>query len=157
MADQLGPALRIYDGEQFRHLLAWEVQRATRYQDFLTLCLARATHGGALSPELLDSIARRAAELLRSTDVVGVMDDAIGIILVHTPDNDAATIIDRLQGRLEAETFQATLGTPGVTPLLSLGLASFPNDATADGTLVAHAQARLDEARGSGGRSSQAS
>jgi len=146
MNDPHGPALRIYDGKQFRHLLAWEVQRATRYQDFLTLCLA---HAGPERKVNAEALARRAAEILRATDVIGVIDDIVGIILVHTPYSDAGPIMERLRTRLEAETFQVTPETAGVAPILSLGLASFPTDATTDGPLVAHAQARLAGARGS--------
>lgn len=153
-ADQPGPALRIYNEEQFRQLLAREVQRATRYQDFLSVCLARPDNPGALSPSILAAVAQRVAGLLRSTDLIGLIDDVIAIVLVHTPDSDAATIIERLRGRLEAEKFQAAPGTPTVKPVLRLGLASFPTDATADAALMAQAQTRLAESRGSGRESS---
>jgi diguanylate cyclase (GGDEF)-like protein len=156
MPDQPEPFL-IFNEEQFRHLLGREVQRATRYQDFLSLCLARADSPGALSPSVLAAVARRMAELLRATDVVGLIDDVIAILLVHTADSDAATIVERLRGRLEAETFEAAPGAPAVKPVLSLGLASFPTDATADATLVARAQTRLSEAGRSGQRASEIS
>lgn len=157
MTDQPEPSFRIFNEEQFRHLLGREVLRATRYQDFLSLCLARADYPGARSSSVLAEVARRMAELLRSTDVVGLLDDVIAILLVHTAGSDAATIIERLRGRLEAETFQAAPGEPAVSLGLSLGLASFPTDATADATLLARAQTRLSESGRSGRRSSQIS
>lgn len=154
-ADQGGPTLRIFSAEDFRRLLAWEVQRATRYQDFLSLCLVRPDHPP--NPNILDAVARRVAELLRATDLVGLLDDTIAILLVHTPDSDAATVTERLRDRVEAHVFSAAPGAPAVTPALSLGLASFPTDATSDGALFAQAHARLAEAGRGGSRSSQSS
>lgn len=157
MASKREPSFRIFNEEQFRHLLGREVQRATRYQDFLSLCLARADSAGALNPSVLAVVARRMAELLRSTDVIGVIDDVIAILLVHTADTDAATIIERLRAQLEAETFGAAPGAPAVSLRLSLGLASFPTDATADATLLGRAQTRLSESGRSGRQSSEIS
>jgi GGDEF domain-containing protein len=94
---------------------------------------------------------------LRSTDVIGLIDDVIAILLVHTADSDAAAIIERLRSRLEAETFQAFPGAPVVRPVLSLGLASFPTDASVEATLVAEAEARLAESERNDRRSSEAS
>jgi GGDEF domain-containing protein len=102
-------------------------------------------------------VARRTAELLRSTDVIGLIDDVIAILLVHTADSDAAAIIERLRSRLEAETFQAFPGAPVVRPVLSLGLASFPTDASVEATLVAEAETRLAESERSDRRSSEVS
>jgi GGDEF domain-containing protein len=157
MADPPEPSFQVFNEAQFRHLLGREVQRAARYQDFLSLCLARTSYAGASSPSILAAVARRTAELLRSTDVIGLIDDVIAILLVHTADSDAAAIIERLRSRLEAETFQAFPGAPVVRPVLSLGLASFPTDASVEATLVAEAETRLAESERSDRRSSEAS
>jgi hypothetical protein len=154
MADQPEPSFQVFNEDQFRHLLGREVQRAARYQDFLSLCLARTSSPGARSAGISAAVARRTAELLRSTDMIGLIDEVIAILLVHTADSDAATIIERLRSRLEGETFQAFPGAPAVRPVLSLGLASFPADASVEATLVAEAEARLAESERTARRAS---
>jgi len=146
------PAFRIYTAKDFHHLLGWEVQRATRYQDFLAVCLMQPDPQESVGPKALLAVARRTAEILRSTDVVGLIDDVVGILLVHTAESDATAIMERLRSRLETETFQIGPGQAVVTPVVSLGLASFPTDATAEGALLAKAQKRLTEARQSAPR-----
>jgi GGDEF domain-containing protein len=146
MINQPEGALRIYSEEDFYRLFSREIQRATRYQDFLSLCLVRPDHSGPPSAGFLDAVAYRVVELLRSTDLVGMFDDTIAVLLVHTPDSDAALIMERLRGRVETQPLRVVSGEPDVMPTLSLGLASFPTDATGDGSLFAHARARLNEA-----------
>jgi len=147
MADGSSPGPRVFDEEDIRRLLAWEIQRATRYQDFLSLCLARPDHPGALSRDTLDAMARRVVELLRSTDLVGLLGDSIAMILVHTPDSDAIVITERVRDLLEAAAVPAGSGPAAVGSVLRLGLASFPNDATSDTMLLEQAQARLAAAQ----------
>ena len=148
MTDAPSSGPRVFDEHDFRRLLAWEVQRATRYQDFLSLCLARPEHPGAPSRDILEAMARRAADLLRATDVVGLQDDdSIAIMLVHTPDSDARTITDRVRALLEGLTLRAGPDAPAVKSVLALGLASFPTDATTDSALLEKAQTRLAAAR----------
>ncbi len=143
MADGSSPRPRVFDEEDFRRLLAWEIQRATRYQDFLSLCLARPDPPGASSRDSLDAMARRVVEFLRSTDLVGLLGDRIGIILVHTPDSDAIVITERVRDLLEAAPGPEGPGPAAVKSVLRLGLASFPTDATSDTVLLEQAQARL--------------
>jgi PleD family two-component response regulator len=148
VSDLSAAAPRVFDEADFRRLLAWEVQRATRYQDFLSICLARPDHPGAPSRDVLEALAHRAAELLRATDVVGLQgDDRIAILLVHTPDSDAIGITDRVRGLLESLTLRPESGAAPVKAVLRLGLASFPTDATSDGALLERAEARLAAAR----------
>jgi len=136
MVETSSPQPRIYDEEDFRRLLAWEVQRATRYQDFLSLCLMQPEPPGAAGGGILDAMARRVVELLRATDIVALLGSRIAIMLVHTPDSDARIITERVRGMLES-----------ATSVLSLGLASFPMDATDERVLLDQAEARLSTAR----------
>lgn len=153
MVAQSAPEPRVYTEQDFRRLLAWEVQRATRYQDFLSLCLAQPDQPGAFSPDTLDAMARRVVEFLRATDVVALLGDRIAIIFVHTPESDAQVIAERVRGLLQTATFPRAPGAPAVTSVLSLGLASFPTDATSDTVLLDQAQARLTAARRGGDES----
>jgi diguanylate cyclase (GGDEF)-like protein len=139
----------VFDEHDFRRLLAWEIQRATRYQDFLSLCLVRPDHPGGRSRDILEAMARQVADLLRATDVVGLQDDgdSIAIMLVHTPDTDARTIADRVRALLEGLTLRARPDAPALRSVVALGLASFPTDATSDSALLENAQTRLAAAR----------
>lgn len=133
---------RIFSEFEFRHLLAREVQRSTRYQDFLTLCLVRASHPGVAAADLNTALSLRIADMLRATDVVGLLGQDVAVLLVHTADTDAATIVERIRERVKS------FEPPGSGPLaVRLGVASFPTDATADTVLVAHAAAQLEPAR----------
>lgn len=136
---------RIFSEFEFRHLLAREVQRSTRYQDFLTLCLVRAAHPAVAADDLNTALSLRIADMLRATDVVGFLGQDVAVLLVHTADSDATTIVERIRERVK--TFEPP-GSSSPAPLaVRLGVASFPTDATADTVLVAHAAAQLEPAR----------
>ena len=143
MTDESGSAVRIFSEIEVRHLLGREVLRGTRYQDFLCLCLVRPVYPGAPVPELQEAVAREIAEMLRSTDIVGLIGDDIIVLLVHTPGADGILIAERIRERIEATTF--SLLTPSRVTL-SLALSCFPTDATADDALLGHAQAQLPAA-----------
>lgn len=128
--------LRIFSEGDMRHLLSREVQRCTRYQDYLSVCLVRTTPSGR-GPA---GPARRIAEMLRATDFVGIMGADIIVLLVHTPGTDAALITGRIRDRVQADD-------PGEAGGLRIALASFPTDATSDEGLLAHAGAQLQATR----------
>lgn len=134
---------RIFEEGDLRHLLAREVQRCTRYQDFLTLCLVRPAYPGRPVVALQNAVAQEIAEMLRATDFVGLIGDDVAVLLVHTPLVDGTLIGERIRERIEATTFSLITSSP-VT--LHIGLSCFPTDATADGALLAHAHAQLQAA-----------
>ena len=139
---------RTFSEAEFRHLLTLEVLRCTRYQDFLSLCLIRASGPGIGSADLESSIRRHVAEMLRVSDVVGSIGGDVAVLLVHTPESDTSLIADRIRDRIR-KAFVAP-GGPGArgassTVDLRLGFACFPTDGTSDDALLAHAAARLLE------------
>lgn len=142
MIDEPGATFRIYDEQEFRHLLAWEAQRCNRYQDFLCLCLVRFLWPGLA---IRDAVARHIAELLRSTDTVGFMGENIGILLLHTPDPEASAIMQRVRNRIEDASFPADPGGAPVQVKLHLALVTLPEDGTNDVDLLTRAQTRLAE------------
>jgi len=143
MIDESGPLVRIFQEDELRHLLAREVMRCTRYQDFLTLCLVRPAYPGPPVAALQEAVAREIAEMLRSTDIVGLVEDDVAVLLVHTPAVDGTLIGVRIRERIEATTF--SLITPSQVTL-TIALSCFPTDATVDGALLAHARAQLEAA-----------
>ena len=141
MIDESSSPVRIFQEDDLRHLLGREVLRCTRYQDYLTLCLVRPAYRGPRVAALQEAVAREIAEMLRSTDVVGLVEDDVAVLLVHTPSVDGAVISGRIRERIEATTF--SLITPSQVTL-TIALSCFPTDATADGALLAHALAQLE-------------
>ena len=129
----------------FLKMLSWEVQRATRYQDFLSVGLITvAGESGFSSTETRESVGRLFAEFLRASDVVGTVTEMLAVLLVHTPLNDATSIVRRVQQRIEA----GATGPRGASPTrvrLSLGLACFPTDATDDVQLLGVARSRVGQ------------
>jgi len=141
VAEPAPSAPRIFLEEEIRHLLSLEVQRCTRYQDFLAVWLVQATHSGARGDDLDAAVARRIADLLRATDIVGIIGSEILVLLVHTPAPDSAVIAERIRDQIHGERFNAA-PSPGRVSL-RIGCASFPTDATSEGGLLSHAQAQL--------------
>ena len=149
MAEEPGTSSRIFSEMEIRHLLAREVQRCTRYQDFLTLCLVRTGSPSGPPPEV-ETVAQRIAEMLRSTDLVGAIGPDTAVLLVHTPDSDASMIAERIRERMQSWSFGTMVAPPPGQITFSIGLASFPTDATSEGGLLAHAQAQLQGASAPG-------
>lgn len=145
-------APRTFSEAEFRHMLTLEVLRCTRYQDFLSLCLIRATGPGVEGIDLESRIRRYVADMLRSTDFVGSIGQDVAVLLVHTPESDTSLIADRIRDRIR-KMFTAPVGAGGRSGgspessrvYLRLGFACFPTDGTSDDALLAHAAARLLE------------
>jgi len=133
----------ILDEPDFRRMLTREVMRATRYQDFLSLFLVRLAPSSASDIALRDRVAARLVEMLRASDLVGVVGEDVAVILVHTPDTDAIGITERMQRAL-AEFVATTPGSGHAGPVsVQLALAAFPGDATNDDALLTLAAGRL--------------
>lgn len=151
MSDFVEPATGIFVEDAFRHLLTREAVRATRYQDFFAVCLVRPdTPKGEEGEDLRQAVSRKIAQFLRSTDVVGRVDDGIAILLLHTEGVDAARVAERLRVHIEQVSFLADSGSPRQVTL-SVGGVSFPRDGYNDTILLSRAQAHVDEAARQGG------
>src|SRR5215469_15143880 len=129
----------------FRQMLTHEVQRATRYQDFLSLLLVRLVPSSAFDATLRARVAARLVEMLRASDLVGVVGEDIAVILVHTPDTDAIGITERMQRALAEFVTSALRGSYTSPVSIQLGFAAFPGDATNDEALLALASGRLSK------------
>jgi PleD family two-component response regulator len=140
MAEQHREVPVVLGTADFRRMLAWEVQRATRYQDFLSLLLVRLAGPPAARTIIRNLVARKLVEILRSSDVVGMVEEDLAVILVHTSDTDALAITERLQPVLRDFVLSEPTGG-GAT--VQLSLVAFPGDATIDDALLARALARL--------------
>src|SRR5882724_2209453 len=120
------PILREPD---LRRMLAWEVQRATRYQDFLSLCVVRLAHPRTPLSALREGVARKLVELLRSSDVVGTVGEDLVVLLVHTPSSDALGITERLQRVIQEFVVAKRPADEPLDVVVQWSLVAFPSDA----------------------------
>lgn len=148
----MDPASGVFGEEAFHQLLTREASRATRYQDFFSVCLARPD-GPAPGPDeaTKQAVARKIAQFLRSTDVVARLRDGVAILLLNTPDADAARVAERIRSHLENVSFQPDPAGTARRVTLSIGLVSFPRDGHNESVLLSRAQSRLREAAELGG------
>jgi Diguanylate cyclase, GGDEF domain len=145
MSEQPPEVPIVLEEPDFRRMLAREVQRATRYPDFLSLCLVRLNPPGRSDAEINVGIARKLVELLRASDLVGMVGEDIAVILVHTPDTDAIGISERMQRALQEFVLAASSGGRSGPVSVEFSLAAFPGDATTVEALLDRAQARLSK------------
>lgn len=143
----MDPASGVFGEEAFHQLLTREASRATRYQDFFSVCLVRPDEAEHESDEAVQqAVARKITQVLRSTDVVARVRDGIAILLLNTPDADAARVAERIRAHLENVSFQCDPAGAARRVTLSMGLVSFPRDGHNETMLLSRARNRLKEA-----------
>ena len=142
----------VFGEEAFHQLLTREASRATRYQDFFSVCLVRPD-GASLEPDeaMQQAVARKITQVLRSTDGVARLRDSVAILLLNTPDADAARVAERIRSHLKNVSFQSDPAGAARCVTLSMGLVSFPRDGHNETMLLSRAQSRLREAAERGG------
>lgn len=151
MSDFIEPASGVFVEDAFRHLLSREALRATRYQDFFSVCLVKPDAGvGGGDGDVHHAVSRKISQFLRSTDVVGRVSDGIAILLLHTEGSDAHKVAERLRAHIEQVAFLGDSGSPRQITL-SVGGVSFPRDGYNDTMLLSRAQAHVNEAARQGG------
>src|SRR5260370_28707051 len=138
MGETLVAAPPMYAAPVFSTVLARGEGRASRYRDFFGLCLLTPDRRpGAEAPDPA-GLHSTIAELLRTTDMVGHVEDAVAFLLVNTSPADSLAIAERVRARLaEADP-------------VSIGLASFPRDGTDAHALLDRARALMEHARHGG-------
>jgi diguanylate cyclase (GGDEF)-like protein len=142
----------VFHEEAFRHLLTREAGRATRYQDFFSVCLLRPdVSDRQQSDEIERAISQKIPEFVRATDLVGQLSSAIAVILLHTAGADAVRVADRIRASLEQVAFrEGPQGRPQRLTV-SVGKVSFPSDGHTDTILLTQALAYLEQAIQQGG------
>jgi len=152
VSDFIEPATGVFVEDAFRHLLSREAQRATRYQDFFSVCLVKPDSGGKAGEgeDVQQAISRKITQFLRSTDVVGRVQDGIAILLLHTEGSEALKVAERLRAHIEQVGFPGDSGNSRQITL-SVGGVSFPRDGYNDTILLSRAQTHVNEAARLGG------
>jgi diguanylate cyclase (GGDEF)-like protein len=144
----------VFHEEAFRHLLTREAGRATRYQDFFSVCLLRPDVSGDRRPlgeDIERAISEKIPEFVRATDLVGQLSSAVAVILLHTAGSDALRVAERIRSNIEQVAFRE--GPEGRPQRLtvSVGKVSFPHDGHTDQILLSQAMAYLEQAVERGG------
>jgi diguanylate cyclase (GGDEF)-like protein len=149
----------LYNHRAFQERLSEELARARRHGEHLALLCADIDNFAALNRELGyqigDEILRRVADIICATDstsrvrasdiVARYGGEEFAVLLPSTSKDGGMTKADRLRAAV------AAAGMPGGHPVtISLGLATFPDDATTPEELVRCAEAALEAAKRGG-------
>ena len=152
MTDFVEPATGIFVEDAFRHLLSREALRATRYQDFFSVCLVQAGPAGGRAAARTSS--RRSPGRSRSSSAPptwSVGSRTVSPSSCCTPKaTDAVKVAERLRAHIEQVAFLGDSGSPRQITL-SVGGVSFPRDGYNDTILLSRAQAHVNEAARQGG------
>ena len=125
--------------ETFDFVLANELKRALRSQNFVTLVLIEP-RGGEPAPGLRE-IARLIHPELRETDLLAVDETAVSMVLLDADLQNSTQVIERVMARLEHYQFSAPLD-------IQVGAACCPTHGADAGTLKrVAAEARTGFAR----------
>lgn len=154
MSEFMDTQTGVFHEDTFRHLLTREAGRATRYQDFFSVCLLRPdlpSDRDAIGAEIERALSEKIPEFVRATDLVGQLSSAIAIILLHTAGSDALRVAERIRANIEQVAFrEGPEGRPHRLTV-SVGKVSFPHDGHDDATLLSQAMAYLQQALDQGG------
>ncbi|HSB42328.1 MAG TPA: diguanylate cyclase [Methylomirabilota bacterium] len=144
----------VFHEEAFRLLVSREAARATRYQDFFSVCLLRPDGPGAdrrTSEEIERAISHKIPEFVRGTDLVGQLSSAIAVILLHTTGDDALRVAERIRSDIEQVAFRERPEGRPQRLTVSVGKVSFPRDGQDEVALLERALGLLERAVHRGG------
>ena len=145
----------VFHEHAFRHLLTREAGRATRYQDFFSVCLLRPDVARDdrehIRDEVERAIAEKIPEFVRATDLVGQLSSAIVVMLLHTAGAEALRVAERIRSNIEQVAFREGPGGRPQRLTVSVGKVSFPHDGHTDSILLSQAMAYLEQAEERGG------
>lgn len=154
MGELMDDRTQIFHEEAFLHLLNREALRATRYQDFFSVCVLRPDDSGdpwRVSEEIERAVSKKLPEFVRVTDMVGKLSSAIAVILLHTAGEDALQVAERIRANIEQVAFRESSEGPPRRLTVSVGKVSFPQDGHDHAALLSQALAFLDLAAHRGG------
>ena len=149
----------LYNHRHFHERLALEVERSVRNGLPLSLLMIDVDHfkhyndhhGHPSGDELLRQLARLMGDGRRANDFVARYGgEEFAIVLVDTSKLTAAQVAERLRERVAAFPFEHGSAQPGGLVSISVGVASFPDDAAGSESLVRSADAALYEAKHGG-------
>ncbi|MBP8807545.1 MAG: diguanylate cyclase [Kofleriaceae bacterium] len=149
----------LYNHRHFHERLALEVERSARNGLPLSLLMIDVDHfkhyndhhGHPAGDEVLRQMARLLAEGRRANDLVARYGgEEFGLVLVDTAKFTAAKLAERIRDRVASHGFVNADAQPGGTMSISVGVASFPDDASDAEALIQAADDALYAAKRAG-------
>jgi diguanylate cyclase (GGDEF)-like protein len=149
----------LYNHRHFHERLCLEVERSGRNGLPLSLLMIDVDHfkhyndhnGHPAGDEVLRQVAHIMGDGRRANDFCARYGgEEFGIVLVDTSKLTAAKVAEKLRARVADHPFEAGAAQPGGCLSISLGVASFPDDASDAETLVRMADTALYAAKHGG-------
>jgi diguanylate cyclase (GGDEF)-like protein len=146
----------LFNARHLRTALEAEVDRALRYQRPLTLLVAdldflrkvNNAYGHLAGDEVIAGIGDVLREQLRSTDVAARFGgEEFVIVLPETPPSRGVQVAERIRRAVAERPFPCGSGLDEVYVTVSIGLASFPADATGAEELLSAADEAVYKAK----------
>ena len=149
----------LFNHKFFHQLLQTEVSRAQRYGGLLSLLMIDVDHfksyndgnGHPMGDSALQRLAWILSETIRDVDTAARYGgEEFAIITPETPKTGAVEMAERLRRRVEEADFQKAEVMPGGKFTISIGVASFPEDASTKAELIERADQALYLAKAGG-------
>lgn len=134
----------LYNRREFERLLSEELQRSQRYHHAVSLLLVdidnfkdiNDSHGHAAGDNALRVLAQVIRDMSRNGDIVARYGgEELTVILPETPSDDAVAMAERMRNAVAGQPIMLPHGDV-IALTASIGVATFPHDATTEGKLV---------------------
>ena len=149
----------LYNARHLRSALDAEIDRAIRYQRPLTLLVAdldflrkvNNTYGHLAGDAVLAGIGEVLNEQLRTTDLAARFGgEEFVVVLPETPPSRGVQVAERIRRAVAEHAFERGRGLDPIYVTVSIGLASFPADATTADELLNAADEAVYKAKAEG-------
>lgn len=150
---------QLFNFRYFKSQLHQEFIRARRFHEPFSVIMVDVdkfkhyndTNGHLLGDEVLKKVARLIRQECRETDVPARFGgEEFALLLPRTDKDEAKAVAERIRRAVEDEVFINQEKQPGGNLTVSLGVATFPNDATSEEELIGVADIALYEAKSRG-------
>lgn len=147
---------QLYNRRLFQERLSEEIDRAIRFQHPLSLLMLdidhfkdyNDTHGHLLGDEILKEIAKILMMVSRSTDVVARYGgEEFTLILPETSKEGAKVTAEKILATIRDHEFPSSKALAYTHVTVSMGLATYPREATEPEDLIKKADEKLYEAK----------
>jgi len=150
---------QLYNHKFFHQLLATEIARARRYGGEISLLMIDVDHfkayndnnGHPMGDAALQKVSWILSETSRDVDSVARYGgEEFAIIAPETPKQGGLELGERLRKKIEGADFENSHVMPGGKFTVSIGVAAYPQDASAKSDLIEKADQALYQAKASG-------
>ncbi|MFQ5454825.1 MAG: diguanylate cyclase [Nitrospirota bacterium] len=149
----------LYNHRHFLEQLTVEVSRAVRYKHHVTLMMLdidyfkeyNDTHGHLKGNDILEGIGSILKDVSREVDIVARYGgEEFSIILTETSKKKGSFLAERIRKRIEGFPFEGREKQPGKKLTVSIGIATYPDNASSPFELIEQADIALYKAKRSG-------